>query len=261
MNYPQISRAIETIKALRDPKTGCPWDLKQTHESLLKYLIEESYEFIEATKQNDFSQMKDELGDVLLQVLLHAQLASEASEFDLEDVAQNLSDKMIRRHPHVFTDKHDGIDEEQVIKNWEEIKKEEKKDEPRYFFKDKDLNIPSLSSSYKIGKKSKQVNFDWSHYTDVLDKVEEELQEVKDELNIADNKARIQEEIGDLLFSVAQLSRHLDIDPEEALRCANKKFISRFNRIEDLASAQDKEIKDFSNTELEKFWIKAKKLN
>lgn len=260
MNHEELIRATEVIKALRDPKTGCSWDLKQTHQSLLKYLIEESYEFIEATESGNFNDMNDELGDVLLQVLLHAQIASENNHFDLESVAKNLSDKMIRRHPHVFGDVANDISNEEIIKNWEQIKAEENKERPKYFFKQKDVNLPALSASYKIGKKSKQVNFDWNDYKEVLAKVDEELQEVKDELTSNINKDKVKEEIGDLLFSVAQLSRHLDIDPEEALKSANKKFINRFNKIEDLVKSENKEISDYSNAQLEELWLRIKTL-
>lgn len=260
MNHQELIRATEVIKALRNPKTGCSWDLKQTHKSLLKYLIEESYEFIEATQSGNHSDMNDELGDVLLQVLLHAQIASENNHFDLESVAKNLSDKMIRRHPHVFGDVSNDISNEEIIKNWEQIKLEENKHKPKYFFNQKDLNLPALTASYKIGKKSKEVNFDWNDYKEVLAKVDEELQEVKEELNSPMNKQKVKEELGDLLFSVAQLSRHLDIDPEEALKSANKKFISRFNKIEDLVNGENKKISDYSNEQLENLWIKIKPL-
>lgn len=261
MDYPELSKAIDVIKALRDPITGCKWDLKQTHESLLKYLIEESYEYIEAVTNQSSKEMEDELGDILLQVLLHSQIASETNSFNIESVAKNLSEKMIRRHPHVFNFSDKDISEEEIILNWEQIKQEEKGNKEESFFKTKDLNLPALSSSYKIGKKSKEVNFDWCNYKDVILKVEEELQEVKEELTETPNKNKIQEEIGDLLFSVAQLSRHLNIDPEEALKQANKKFINRFTKIENKVKSQNKKIQDFTNDQLEDLWKEVKKLD
>lgn len=261
MDYPELRRAIDVIKALRHPISGCKWDLKQTHESLLKYLIEESYEYIEAVNNKSSKEMEDELGDILLQVLLHSQIASETNSFDLESVAKNLSEKMIRRHPHVFKTSQEEITEEEIISNWAEIKKAEKGNKEETFFKSKDLNLPALSSSYKIGKKSKEVNFDWNNYKDVILKVEEELQEVKEELTETPNPKKVQEEIGDLLFSVAQLSRHLDVDPEEALREANKKFIDRFTKIEKKVKSQNKKVQDFSNEQLEKLWKEVKKLD
>lgn len=259
MNYPKINQVIEVIAKLRDPKYGCPWDLKQNHKSLLKYLVEESYEYIEAVEENDFDKMKDELGDVLLQVLLHSQIAQDNNKFSIEDVADNLSKKMVRRHPHVFTDQYKNISEEEIIKNWEQIKKEEKKEDASFYYSQKDLNLPSLSSSYKIGKKSNKVNFDWENYEEVIQKVEEELQEVKEELKDEIDQVKVEEEIGDLLFSVSQLSRHLNVDPEKALRDANKKFIKRFNLIEESALQENKSIQDYSREELERLWIKAKK--
>lgn len=259
MDYPELSKVISIIKALRHPTTGCKWDLKQTHKSLLKYLIEESYEYIEAVNNENFKEMEDELGDILLQVLLHSQIASEKNNFDLESVSKNLSDKMIRRHPHVFNPSKENITEEEIIENWAEIKLKEKGKSEENFFKAKDLNLPALSSSYKIGLKSKDVNFDWNNYKEVLLKVEEELFEVKEELTENRNQKRVKEEIGDLLFSVAQLSRHLDIDPEEALKQANKKFVTRFSKIEEKVKSQNKSIQDFNNDQLEELWKEVKK--
>ncbi|MCT4643133.1 MAG: nucleoside triphosphate pyrophosphohydrolase [Bacteriovoracaceae bacterium] len=258
MNYPQLEKLIDVIKKLRDPKDGCPWDLEQTHKSLLKYLIEESYEYVEAVEDNNFDKMKDELGDVLLQVLLHGQIASESNKFNIEDIAKNLSDKMIRRHPHVFKDKSLAKDADEVTKNWEQIKAKENKNKKEYFFNSSDLCMPALMSSARIGKRSAKVNFDWDNYEQVWDKVCEELEEVKEEIFPKINKDRAKEEIGDLLFSVAQLARHLEIDPEDALRSANKKFIKRFNKVEDYVANEKKAINQYSLDELESIWQKIK---
>lgn len=259
MEYPELERCIKTIEALRDPKTGCPWDLEQSHESLLKYLLEESYEFIEAVELGKPKLMEEELGDVLLQVLLHSTIASESGKFSLETVSKTLADKIIRRHPHVFGDvKVNGSDD--VIVNWEEIKEKEK-GEKKYTIDEKLLQAPALVSAFNIGKKSTAVNFDWDDYHQVAGKVEEEWQEVKEELPPGNtyNKERVREEIGDLLFSVAQLARHLDIDPEDCLRDANRKFINRFKKVEDTVKSQGKKLGETPQSELEKIWIEVKK--
>ena len=260
MKHPELEKTITVIQALLHPETGCPWDLEQTHQSLLKYLIEESYEYAEAVELNDPDLMNEELGDVLLQVLLHATIADKEKKFNLESVAKTLSEKMIRRHPHVFGE-GSAKDAEEVLANWQIIKAREKQNEKKYSIPYKLIHAPALTSSFNIGKKSTTVNFDWQDYTQVMDKVEEEWQEVKSELPQLGlhNKARIKEEIGDLLFSVAQLARHLEIDPEEALRDANKKFLKRFHQVEDFVQASGREVKDCTQSELEDIWVKVKK--
>lgn len=256
--YPQIVKIIEVIRKLRDPKDGCPWDLKQTHESLLKYLVEESYEYIHAVEENDPEKMQEELGDVFLQVLLNAQIAEDNGLFNLEDVAKTLSEKMIRRHPHVFKDKSLATTSEEVLKNWDEIKKKEKENKP--FFTDEDLALPALMSAQKIGKKSGKVNFDWDTVEQVFDKVLEEVEEVKVELKDKEkNREKVFEEIGDLLFSVTQLARHMGFEAEDCLRFANKKFVSRFQVLEKLIQEDEKDIQVLNIPELEAYWQRAKK--
>lgn len=262
MKHPELERCIEVIEKLRHPTKGCPWDLEQTHDSLLKYLIEESYEFIEATELKDPKMMEEELGDVLLQVILHATIADQAKNFNLESVAKILADKMIRRHPHVFgANNNEGLTSSKVLENWQEIKKQEK-GEKKYSIDTKLLSNPALESAYKIGKKSTTVNFDWEDYYQVMSKVEEEWQEVKEELPPGGkfDKERVKEEIGDLLFSVAQLARHLDINPEESLRNANRKFIKRFQKVEDKVKSQGKTLEKTPQSELEEIWVQVKKL-
>lgn len=260
MSHPELERCIDVIKRLRHPTKGCPWDLEQTHQSLLKYLLEESYEFIEACELNDPKMMEEELGDVLLQVLLHSTIAEQANAFTLETVAKTLADKIIRRHPHVFGTEEQKLTSGEVVSNWKELKKKEK-GEKKYAIDEKLLHHPALESSLKIGEKSTSVNFDWSDYYQVMMKVEEEWQEVKEELPPGGhfNKERVTEEIGDLLFSVAQLSRHLQINPEEALRAANKKFIRRFHKVEDRVREAGGVLSETSQDELEKIWIEVKK--
>lgn len=256
--FKELISCIETVNKLRDPENGCPWDLKQTHESLLKYLLEESYEFMDSVERKDFNDMKDELGDVLLQVILHSKIAEQDGKFDIEDVARNLKDKIIERHPHVFDDKK-GLTSEEVEKNWQQIKS--KKSEGTVFT-DKDLNFPSLFSSYKIGKKTTQNNFDWEDYGQVVYKVEEEWQELKEELtpHRSMDMEKVEEELGDMLFSMAQLARHVNLDPEALLRKANKKFIRRFTQMESLVKKRGFALTDLSQSELDVFWSQVKNM-
>ena len=218
--YIEFARLVEVVKKLRDPDGGCPWDLKQTHNSLLKYLIEESYEFIHATESEDIEEMEEEIGDVLLQVLLHAQLASEKDNFNIESVSKKLADKLIYRHPHVFKEKNENISEEEVVAKWDDLKKSEKEGKDQSLIDNSYINFPALFSANKIGKKTNKINFDWDDATQVAYKVEEEWQELKEEIgpNAGQiNIERVEEELGDFLFSAAQLGRHLGIDPEDCL--------------------------------------------
>lgn len=258
MNYPNLEKAIDVIAKLRDPKTGCPWDLNQTHTSLLKYLIEESYEYIQAVEENEPKAMEEELGDVLLQVLLHSKIASQSGLFDIDSVAKKLAEKMIYRHPHVFEDKSMVLNESEVLDNWKKLK-EKKKPKP-YHIMMEDIYAPALTASYNIGAKSQDINFDWDNISDVMAKVEEELQEVKDEIQTMESQKRIKEEIGDLLFSVSQLARHLDIDPEMALKDANAKFVKRINKVEDYVHNQGLKMTDLKTSELESIWQDIKKV-
>ena len=260
MSYPELERAISVVKALRHPQTGCPWDLEQTHQTLLKYLIEESYEFIEATNENDPKHMEEELGDLLLQILLHAEIGSEKKLFNIESLSKRIADKLIERHPHVFGElKNQEITPEEVTQNWEKIKA--KSGKKKYFIGHKLTYAPALTTAFKIGEKSKEVNFDWEDANQVLYKVEEEWQELKEELYRGQVvKERVQEEMGDLLFSMAQLARHLGCDPEETLRAANNKFIKRFNKIEDIVDQKGKKLSEMPQSALEELWVQVKKM-
>ncbi len=263
LKVPNFEKLVDVIEELRHPEHGCPWDLKQSHESLLKYLIEESYEYLDAVHKKSFPDMEEELGDVLLQVLLHSQLAKEAGKFDIESVSLKLREKLIRRHPHVFEKRDTKIDVSEVLSNWEKIKAEEKaKDDAKkthHRITNNYLNMPSLSSAMKIGKKTNEIKFDWDDYNQVAYKVEEEWQELKEELAPATlNKERVKEELGDLLFSMAQLARHLDVDPEDALREANSKFIRRFNQMENLMIEKGAVLENMNQTEMDHYWNEAK---
>jgi MazG family protein len=265
LNKTHFEQLKDIIKDLRHPTEGCPWDLKQTHESLLKHLIEETYEYIEAVELNDPKKMEEELGDVLLQVVLHSQLASEKNLFDIESVSNVLREKLIRRHPHVFENKNVQIDADEVLMNWAMIKAEEKSREEQehnanHRIKKSVMHAPSLVSALKIGKKTNELKFDWDDYTQVAYKVEEEWQELKEEMTPAKgpNKERVFEEMGDLLFSVAQLARHLEIDPELALRAANKKFLKRFDSMEDLMRDAGAILEEMNQAQMDLYWNKAK---
>lgn len=265
MAQTQFEKLKEVVDDLRHPTNGCPWDLKQTHESLLKYLIEESYEYIDAVEQKDPKKMEEELGDVLLQILLHSRLADEKNLFNIESVSKTLREKLIRRHPHVFENKDSSLSAEEVLINWEKIKQEEKSREEleksgHHRIKDSVLHNPSLVSAVKIGKKTNDIKFDWDDYQQVAYKVEEEWQELKEELTPANglNRERVYEEMGDLLFSIAQLARHLDMDPEAALRDANKKFLRRFHSMEDIMRDSNVRLEDMNQTEMDVYWAKAK---
>jgi MazG family protein len=254
----------DVISELRHPVDGCPWDLKQTHESLLKYLLEESYEFIEAVEEKDPKKMEEEIGDVLMQVLLHAQLGSERKEFDIESISAKLTEKLIRRHPHVFENKDTSINADQVLVNWEKIKLEEKARESglvtHHRISSSVLNAPPLMAATKIGKKTNDLKFDWDDYTQVVYKVEEEWQELKEELtpHRPINRDAIFEELGDLLFSVAQLARHLNMDPHDALRAANKKFLRRFHAMEDIMLKKGAKLEDMNQEQMDVYWNQAK---
>lgn len=260
MKLDEFSKLVDVIKALRDPETGCPWDLEQTHKTLLKYLTEESYEFAEAVEKNNSQEMADELGDLLLQVLLHAQMGSERQDFDIESISKGLADKLIRRHPHVFDNpENKKLTPEEVNENWHKIKQVEKQQKSQRAIKEKIIYGPSLKVAENIGHKTNKLNFDWEDASQVAWKVEEEWQELKEELMPSQiNKERIAEELGDFLFSTAQLARHLELDPEELLKKANQKFLKRFYAMEDILISEGKSFEDMTQAELDNYWTRVK---
>ena len=240
---------------------GCPWDREQTHETLKPYLIEEAYELIDAIDVNDDDGIKDELGDVLLQVVFHSQIAEDEGRFDYADVVRNVCDKLIRRHPHVF-DTATVEDAEGVVKQWGQIKKEEnkKKEYGRQSALDGIPNhLPALAKATQIQRKAAQLSFEWPEVAGVLDKIEEEIAELREAIESGDQDA-VQDEIGDLFFAMVNLSRFEKVDAEEALRRSCRKFDRRFRHIEERVSAADKEFHDFTLDELEEFWVEAKEL-
>ena len=253
----ELEKLIEVIHRLRDPEKGCPWDIKQTHQSLLKYLIEEAYEFIHAAESKDTEGMEEELGDLLLQILLHARLAEEAKTFTLESVAKKLRDKLVYRHPHVFgNDTHLKLSSEQVLDRWQDLKVKSKTPEKSALMDESFLRFPALYAADKIGKRTNKIRFDWKDAAEVMGIVEGELVELKQEIFSKETKNHhhIGEEMGDLLFSVAQLARHLDINPEDALRDANRKFIRRFTEMTAIMKKENVDIEKLTQKEMDIFW-------
>jgi tetrapyrrole methylase family protein / MazG family protein len=248
---------VEVVKALRGPD-GCPWDKEQTHRTLTPYAIEEAHELAEAIERGQSQEMVDELGDLLLQVALHSEIGRQEGRFDIHDVIEALNTKMVRRHPHVFSDTKVETSGE-VLQNWAVIKASEKaakgSAEPTRF--DVPLNLPALSRASKIGSKTKKFKFDWSKPEEVLAKVDEELREVREAIKSGSAEEK-ESEIGDLLFSVAQLARHLDIEPEQALRVTNQRFENRFFKMKDLAKKDARVFEELTPAELEEYWRRVK---
>jgi MazG family protein len=263
-----LERLLAIMAALRDPKTGCPWDLRQDFATIAPYTIEEAYEVADAIARDDMAALKDELGDLLLQVVYHAQLASERGLFDFHDVAASIGGKMVRRHPHVFGGPSgEGGDSA----SWEAIKRQERegrsgaKNGPASgaLFADVPLALPALRRSAKLQNRAAQLGFDWEDALSILEKVEEEWAELRAEIAavpLADTTAppRVKEEFGDLLFVLANLGRHLRADAEEALQAANAKFVRRMTAMERFAEEDGQRLDGLSLAELEALWQRAK---
>jgi MazG family protein len=252
-----IERLLEIVQKLRGPG-GCPWDQKQTHASLKEGLIEEAYEVIDAIESETPSELEEELGDLLLQVVFHSQIASETEQFKLADVASGISDKLIRRHPHVFGEVEvAGIDE--VLQNWDAIKKAEKKDggKPVSIVSGIPKHLPALQKAHQVQKRVARAGFDWPNIEAVFDKLHEEIDEVKDAIR-RKNEDDICDELGDLLFTVVNVSRYLGHNPEELLNQNIKKFISRFCYVEEKVQGSGREFRAFSSAELDELWCAAK---
>ncbi|MGI6777868.1 MAG: nucleoside triphosphate pyrophosphohydrolase [Acetivibrionales bacterium] len=248
---------LTEIMALLRSKNGCVWDREQTHESLKKYLIEETYEVLEAIDLNDKDKLCEELGDLLLQVLFHAQIASEEGRFDINDVITGISRKMVMRHTHVFGgDKADTP--EDVVDNWEQIKKEEKGVKSQTaVLKSVPSNLPALMRSYKVQEKAAQVGFDWDNVEDAFEKVEEEIKELKD-VYTGKNMERITDEMGDAIFALVNVCRFLNVQPEFALTGTINKFIERFEFIEKESLKKGKKLEEMKLAEMDELWNKAK---
>ncbi len=253
-NFKQL---VDLMARLRRPDDGCPWDLKQTTESLKPFLVEECYEVIDALDEGDPAKVKEELGDLLFQIIFHARLAEENRQFTIQDVIASNVEKMVRRHPHVFGDEKVTTDKE-VIANWEEIKKKEKGSEGRRsILEGVPRSMPSLIRAHKLQERAARVGFDWSRIDEALPKLDEEIQEFKESLK-SKNAAKIEEELGDIFFMLVNLSRFLELNPEEALRKTISKFIHRFRYIEEKAADTGKALKDMTMDEMEALWQEAK---
>ena len=254
----QIERAIAIMHRLRAPG-GCPWDAEQTHESLIPNMLEESYECIDAIRAEDWEHLREELGDLMLQVLFHAELAQERPEegYGIEEVAQNLCDKLVRRHPHVFGDGA-AKDSEAVLRKWDEIKRSERDAKDKPYLHDCGKGLPELLRASKLSKKAAKVGFDWESDEGTVQKVVEELREVQEALNLPDGAARVEEELGDLLFSVVNLCRRRGVNPELALHDANEKFYRRFHEMEKKLAERGKSLQEATAQEMDAAWMTVK---
>ncbi|MER9441936.1 nucleoside triphosphate pyrophosphohydrolase [Mesorhizobium sp. M0340] len=265
-----ISRLIEIMAALRAPETGCPWDIEQDFSTIAPYTIEEAYEVADAIARGDLDDLRDELGDLLLQVVYHAQMAEEAGEFSFGDVVQAITTKMIRRHPHVFGD--DKARSAGMAKGmWEKIKAEEKaekrsarltrgldpEDHGKGFLDSVPVALPALTRALKLQEKAARVGFDWSEAAPILEKIEEEIGELREALAKGDS-APIKDEFGDMLFAVVNLGRHLKTDSEAALSGTNEKFRSRFHYVERTLQASGNSLEEATLDEMEALWQQAK---
>ncbi|MBN2684407.1 MAG: nucleoside triphosphate pyrophosphohydrolase [Pontiellaceae bacterium] len=253
-----IERLLDVMRKLRGPD-GCPWDREQTNESLKSDLIEEAYEVIDAIESGEASALEEELGDLLLQVVFHAQICFESGQFEFSNVADGIADKLIRRHPHVFGEVQvSGTGE--VLQNWDAIKKAEKqeRDRPASIVAGTPRHLPALQKAYQVQKRAARAGFDWEHIDDVFDKLHEEIDELKEAIG-RQHESDIRAELGDLLFSVVNVSRFLGHNPEELLDQNINKFIRRFQCVEDQVHAAGKPFKSFSLEELDAFWDNAKR--
>lgn len=253
-----LGALLELMQRLRDPEHGCPWDRAQTFASIAPYTIEEAYEVADAIARGEREELRDELGDLLFQVVFHARLAEERGWFDFAAVAQGIRDKLVRRHPHLFAGAQ--LAAEDLVRVWEEQKAQERAAagtagaEPSAILAGVPAALPALTRAAKLGRRAARVGFDWSEAREVRSKILEELQEV----DAAGSHEQRLEELGDLLFAVANWSRHLEVDAEDALRMANRKFMRRFTRMEQLAAERDLQLRRLSAAEWEALWCEAK---
>ena len=253
-----INKIKKIIQILRDPIDGCPWDIKQNYKSLAPYSIEEAYELVNAIENNNISEIKSELGDLLLQVILISQIASENGDFTFDDVAEEISKKIIRRHPQIFD--NDYHKDDLPHDSWERIKNVEalsKNVTNSNVLDNIETNIPAILKSIKIQKKASSLNFDWDNSNQVMKKVDEELNELKEALDKKDKNC-IEDELGDLFFTLINLSRHLKLDPEQTLRKSNDKFILRFNALENILDEMNLKWHNLNINQFKEFWEKAK---
>jgi ATP diphosphatase len=260
-----ISRLIEIMAALRTPGTGCPWDLEQNFETIAPYTLEEAYEVADAIARGDLTDLREELGDLLLQVVFHARMAQEQGAFDFGDVVQAITEKLLRRHPHVFGEAR-GLSPDDVKLLWDRIKSEEKAGktmskqaaEPTGALAGVPVGLPALTRALKLQQKAGKVGFDWNDPMAVLAKIREEADEIEAAIRIGGDRQEAAAETGDLLFAVVNLARHLDADPEAVLRATNQKFERRFASIERALKARDKTPSESTLAEMDALWDEAK---
>lgn len=260
-----MSKAIEQLLTimtqLRSPELGCPWDQAQTYKTIAPYTLEETYEVLDAIDRENYADLKEELGDLLFQVVFYAQIAKEEQRFDFEDICNAVNQKLMRRHPHIFA-KESQISAQEAIEGWETRKSKERAQKSQYsLLDDIPANLPALMKAYKIQKRCASVGFDWDTLGPVLDKVYEEIDEVMEEAHqVVVDQAHLEEEIGDLLFSVVNLSRHLGHKPEMALQKACQKFEVRFKNVEKMLSNKGQSLEAATLDEMEQAWQQVKKL-
>ena len=262
-----IAELRSIMRRLRDPKTGCAWDVQQTFSSIAPFTVEEAYEVADAIERDDLDDLKDELGDLLFQVVFHSQMASEIGAFDFDDVTRSIVEKMIRRHPHVFSDAN-YQSEAELKAAWEAIKSQERAEKKALKPKQEELlpsaldgvaaNLPALKRADKIQKRAARVGFDWPEVSSVWDKLDEEIGEVREAID-SQSQAAIEDEIGDLLFTVVNLARYCSVDSEVALRRASAKFETRFRCVEELASSRKQTLNAMELSELDALWDDAKR--
>jgi len=255
-----IEELLQIMERLRNPQGGCPWDLEQDFSTIAPYTLEEAYEVVDAIQRNDPAELCEELGDLLFQVVYHAQMAGESGWFHFQDVVASINQKMIRRHPHVFGG--DEVEDARAqTEAWEQHKAAERagKGEQRESVLDGvPVALPALVRAQKIQRRAARVGFDWSEIGDVVDKLDEEVAELKEALAKQESRERVQEELGDLMFSCVNLARFLDADAEQLLRDANRKFASRFQVVEELAAGSQSDLRGLSLQQLEELWQQAK---
>lgn len=266
----QLIDLVYLMQRLREPDFGCPWDIKQDFSSLVPFTVEECYEVIDAIERQDFPHLKEELGDLLFQIIFYSELANEDQVFDLSDVIHDLVTKLIRRHPHVFANQDlyskvsNRLSEAQISSNWDDIKKRERalksnnQQRADKLLDDIPNALPALLRAEKLQRRAASVGFDWHTLGPVIGKIEEELAELKEAV-LSGNHTHIKDEMGDFLFAQVNLARHLKVNPEEALRGTNRKFQRRFNYVEEQVDNSDKSWQQFELPELDNFWNEAKK--
>ena len=253
-----LDALLALMARLRDPQTGCPWDREQTYATIVPHTIEEAYEVADAIARQDWADLRDELGDLLFQVVFYAQIAQEEGRFDFNGVARGIAEKMTRRHPHVFADARYADAAEQTAA-WERIKASEKPDRAAGVLDGVALALPALTRAVKLQKKASKVGFDWGALEPILAKIQEEIGEMRHEIATQASKERLADELGDVLFAVANLARHLQLDPEAALRGTNSKFERRFRQIEQWLAEQGRTPAESTLEEMDGLWERAKR--